>query len=299
MDNYLKQKVLGDCLSKMKIMTLISMFLLLSMPLSSFSALSDAEQPQWIVGDKWHYKSTQFEWTRNVSVEVTGITNVNVNNIDYDVYVVETKSNLTLQDITLTTGINSYILRSNLAKVKNEFTETISGNTSIVMTTTYNPPRKDYDFPLKVGKTWYSESTESFFDGETYNNISRRLNYSVVELESLNLEAGTFECYKIKIDDGLGSIYYDWYSPKVNNTVNATLRLDLFLPLELTSYTISGKGGEDSKPGDTSIVDTPYLLLLISVIVAVILVVIVVLKKKGAKKKKKKSAKKKGKKKKK
>jgi hypothetical protein len=264
------------------------MFLLLALPLSSFTAESDAEQPQWKVGDKWHYKSTQLEGTQDISVEVTEITNVNVNNIDYDVYVVETKSNFTFQGVTLITGINSYILRSNLAKVKNEFTETVSQNTSIVMTTTYNPPRKDYDFPLKVGKTWYSESTESFFDGETYNNISRRLDYSVVELESLTLEAGTFECYKIKIDDGLGSIYYDWYSPKVSNTVNATLRLDLFLPLELTSSTFTDHEDGNSKPGDTSNVETPYLLLLISVIVAVILVVIVVLKKKDAKKKKRK-----------
>jgi hypothetical protein len=270
------------------------MFLLLALPYSSFTALSDAEMPQWKVGNKWVYKSTFFDSPRTISVEVTEISTVNVNNTDYDVYVVETSSDFTIQNITYsTTVITSYILRSNLAKVKTVFSETNSENQSINIITTNSPPRRDYDFPLKVGKSWHSDYTESLFDGENYNNLSRKLNYSVTGIESLTLEAGTFECYKIKVDDELGMTYYDWYSPKVNNTVNATVGSEMFLPLELNSSTFSDQEDVDPKPTDTQGVDILYLLLLIPVIIAVILVVIVVFKKKGAKKKKRKKKKKK------
>jgi hypothetical protein len=285
----------------LKIIALISMFLLLTLPHSSFTALGDAVKPQWNVGNTWVYNTTFFNKNRTIEVEVTEISTVNVNDTNYDVYVVKTLSNITIQNVDYSTVVNSYVLRSNLAKVKTEFTETAAQDISITMITTYSPPRRDYNFPLKVGKTWQSTFTESLFDGENYNNLSRRLNYSVIEKEDLTLEAGTFESYKIKVDDDFGSTYYDWYSPEVNNTVNSTLGSDMFLPIELISSTLIAQEDGDTKPDDKPkpTEDFPYLLLLIPVIMAVILVVILVLKKKGSKKKKKKKKKKGGKKKKK
>ena len=280
-------------MGKLKAMALISIFLLLTMPFSSFSAMGDAKLPQWVVGDKWVYNSTFHEFRRTIEVEVTELSTVNVNGTYYDVYIVVTTSNNTFEGVSFSISvIESYVLRSNLAKIKTEFTETISGNTSNPIITTNSPPRMDYDFPLKVGKTWQSHFTESVYDGETYNNISRSINYSVMSSEYLVLESGTFKCYKIRIDDGFSPFYYDWYSPDVNNTVNATLGTEMFVPIELTSYKISGKGGEDPDPTDPSSEDFPYILLLIPIIIAVILVIIVVSRKKTAKKKMKKKGKK-------
>jgi hypothetical protein len=274
----------------MKIMALISMFLLLATPFSSFTALSDAELPQWMVGDKWTYNSISHSVTRTLTVEVTDISTVNVNGTDYDVYVVETSTAITVENNTYTTIITNYIIRSTFETVKTEFAESDPEGLIYEMTMTYSPPRKDYDFPLEVGKTWYSNYTEILFDGFDYNNISMSISYLVTEIEYLTLEVGTFECYKIEVNDGMVSTYYNWYSPDVNNTVEATIGTDLFLPLELTSYTISGGGDGD---GDSEPAEIPYLLLLIPIIIAVILVVMIILKKKSNEKKKKKKKKKK------
>lgn len=257
--------------------------------------VSDAEIPEWIVGDSWNYHSSIEGSLANFTIEVTEITAINVNGTDYEVYVAETTIELPIEQKIITSTIKNYILKDDLSTVKTELIETGPNESLRITVTTYDPPKKDYDFPLEVGKEWISHFFESIYEEELgYSNITRQYKYKVVGEESITVEAGTFDCYKIEVDIGFGNPTITWYSPKVNNVVLTTGRQEeMGLPIELTHH---AHGDKDD--GETSFFKVPYLLLLLLIPIIVILFVGILVMRKSRKKKKRKKKRKKKKKKK-
>ncbi|UCE39482.1 MAG: hypothetical protein JSW00_09760 [Thermoplasmata archaeon] len=270
----------------------VSIFL---MPYSTQTAFSDAELPQWKVGYRWDYKGQEQNTTVNLTVKVIEITTIEMNGMAYDVYVVNITSiamiNQVQDQFQVIDQKNKYIQTSNLATVKEEISH-IAPNRNINGNNTYTPLKKEYDFPILVGKKWTSSYTKNVsLEGLGTYLISESINYSVIAEESVTVAAGTFDCYKIEIDVGTGVIDQFWYSEKVKNIIKTTrFSEDIFYEMNLTAY--SFKEEEDGDSDDITTEDLlPYILILI--IVILIIVVIVARKRKKSKKKKKKKKKKK------
>ncbi len=289
--------MMGDCLKKAIVIIFI---ILLFTPLfhgSVFTTVGQSPLPEWKVGDKWEYENQLPGMMTNSTTEVTEITTINVNGSDYDGYIVITTTKIIQPGITTTETINNYIIRNSLALIKTERNNNYPDGSLITTITHYSPPKQDYNFPIEVGKTWSSVSIKnSYSDIGAYYNTSISMNYSVVDVESITVKAGTFKCYKIEIDDGWGILSYNWYSPEVKNIVKTVVdSQELPSSSELTSYSFGEK-----KDKGFNLFSMPYILLLILIPIIVISLVILLVRRKGKKKKKgKKDKKSKGKKKKK
>lgn len=265
----------------------LMLFILLTQILAPI-AVSDAKLPEWSVGVRWEYKSPIPEVPANFTMEVKDITTINVNGTDYEVYVVENIIEFPIEDIIVTNTINNYILRDGLSTVKTVLIQPGPEDTLRITETIYNPPKKDYNFPLTVGKEWNSKFFESVHEEELgYFNTTRDFKYKVVGEEPVTVEAGTFDCYKIEIDIGFVNPTIAWYSPEVENVVKTTGRqAEMGIPMELTHYT-----HEDDDDGETSPSEAPYLLLLFLIPIIVILFVGLMVMRTGRKKKKKRKSK--------
>lgn len=263
------------------ILASVSVLFILLMQGFAPTCFGDAELPKWKVGDKWRYEPTTVNITANFTIEVSELTTVNVNGTNYEVYIVKTRSDLIVPDANLTELIDHYILRGNLGIVKRNTTHIAPEEEIQTAVTTYNPPRMDYHFPLVIGKSWFSNFTESMYNKDWgYYNTTKSVRYTVVGIESVTVKAGTFECYKIEINEGGGGFVYTWYSPEVNNMVKTTGGTEgLIFPMELTYSTYLEKENEGF-----NLFAMPWVLLLIIIpIIIVILVVWLVVKRKGKK----------------
>lgn len=92
----------------------------------------------------------------------------------------------------------------------------------------FQPPFKYFDFPLQVGKTWESRSTEtSAKTGATRTHIIRG---RVEGQETINVPAGTFQTLKVVLNtettDGIKRISgtdVSWYAPAARRTVRSEM----------------------------------------------------------------------------
>lgn len=239
------------------------------LPLSEISILTvkaEAELPKWSVGDKWVYETYYYGLTLETKTEIINITTINVNDTNYEVYVAHSTSSA-----PWTASISDkYVLTENMATVK---TVTIWGyaeNKTETMTT-YQPPKKDFDFPLSVGKNWTTTYTY-FQNSESLGNFTKTeiKYYNVTGIETITVKAGTFECYVIEDTDKYGVVYTKtWYSPKVKNSVRTEETYRITITTDLASYSIKRGGDED----DFDLLVIPYVMLLI--IIPIILVIVV------------------------
>lgn len=242
------------------------------------SASADVAKPDWVSGDKWEYASSEYGITTTTTLEFEAVKTINVNGTDYEVYSMKKEDKISMYGINLTYPGQVYYQRSDLGMVKMDQTMSILGfSTSDV--TTYAPPKKDCKFPLSVGQTWtetYTEITYSTMDDEitsyyeeTYTDI-----YTVLSQETVTVEAGTFETYKIQCVDEDGDSIYSWYSPDVKNFVKMSVGTSTS---QLTSYEVtapktSGNGDpkEVGADGEFDLFAMPYLLFLILIPVIVV-----------------------------
>lgn len=107
------------------------------------------------------------------------------------------------------------------------------------------------EFPLYVGKTWEGECTyvswtyEKDTDKwEQSEEIFARIEAEVKDIESVEVEAGTFEAYRIEAMNYTYNVLKSvvWYSPEVKNTVKGEIYIyedkipQMYLEFELTEY---------------------------------------------------------------
>jgi hypothetical protein len=268
---------------------------ILVIPNLALNSESDAVLPEWEVGYKWNYQSTGSlpNITMNLTYTVIDTTNINVNGKDHEVYVVNSTYLRDNNGSKFAAYRDKYISKSELAIVKIDANFIGPIRDPIISESVFYPPKMEYDFPLYIGKNWTTSYNESRHDvGENDINMSKMINYTIVGEETITVPAGSFECYKIEIDNDLVGINFMWYSDKVRNMVKHTGETDEFPhEMELASYSLEAKevDEEDSDPLSSS----NYLLpiIIIAIIIVVIIVVFLVIKKRKKTKKKKKKGK--------
>jgi hypothetical protein len=104
----------------------------------------------------------------------------------------------------------------------------------------------DYDpwesiFPLEIGKEVETEQTTTQYYGDTQAGepVVTAEKYVVEGRETLTVSAGTFDCWKITIYDGEGSILQIvWWSDEARTIVKSTAGEDITI-MELLSYSVS------------------------------------------------------------
>jgi hypothetical protein len=245
-----------------------SVMILLSILLNSTPVvISDAELPEWEVGDKWSYETPYYGLTLEERREVTNITTINVNGTNYDVYVLQTTaSSLPWGDFTS----YNYISISNMALVRTMVIWSYGTNGTETITI-YQPPLENFDFPLSVGKTWTSTYTSSQYDETTgYINWTETLYYQVTGTEKIKVKAGTFKCYVIEESNEWGDISQrTWYSSEVKNSVKKEDIGRITIEKQLTSYSIKGMGDEEKFGIPTRFI----IILIISIPIILILLI--------------------------
>ncbi|UCG70410.1 MAG: hypothetical protein JSV09_05185 [Thermoplasmata archaeon] len=263
-------------------MVLVVMWCFLLLDIIAIPVKGDAELPEWQIGDKWKYdksdtiligtinNTTDITYRSRIETEVLNLTTLHVNGSNYEVYGVETRTEL-IEELgipsegVLTQDIN-YIIKSNLAILRQVSTfESPYGSFTLIYT--YDPPKKEYDFPLTIGKSWTAHTTQSVYGELTgYDNITIIDNYTVEDTENVTVKAGTFECYRIKVDDGSGILTYIWYSSIIKNIVKISSEsMGHSMTIELTSSTYNPNKEET----DTYVL--LYIMLLILILIIVLL----------------------------
>lgn len=106
----------------------------------------------------------------------------------------------------------------------------------------YDPYLEALNFPLEVGKTWEQE-----YSGYTADNGARwksKVKYEIESYEKINVEAGTFDAYKIEWKDNWRAGQYSgsnkvtgWWSPEVGMFVRIK-HPDSRFDFELTGYNL-------------------------------------------------------------
>lgn len=242
------------------------------------SVIGDAELPEWEVGDKWNYETPYYGLISRETKEVTNITTINVNGTNYDVYVLQTtSSSLPWGDFTT----YNFISIDNMAIIKTRAIQSYGTNETEIVTT-YQPPKRNFDFPLSVGKTWTSTYTSSQYNETTgYINWTETQYYQVIATEKIKVKAGTFNCFVIEESNEWGDIGQRlWYSSEVKNLVKLEDIYRITIESELTSYSVKGMDDEEGFGIPTLF----YILLIIFIpIILILLININIVKKKRKK----------------
>jgi hypothetical protein len=206
-----------------------------------------ADMPTWEVGYQWDYTAPSgydvpYSNIMNgtMTMEITNEATVDVNDNDYEVYVMRVQSDMDIEmtdpnygmgDIDVNLSGVGYFRKSDLATVmhemKYEYTMKMFGETNSYgnkIKTTHDPPLDDYDFPIKPGEQWivetkireessnmYSENgyDKSYTDSRTETN-RETISYICLGTESLTTPAGTFETFLITEFERKSEYVYDW-----------------------------------------------------------------------------------------
>lgn len=197
-------------------------------------------------------------------MEVAEIITLNENQETHEVYNLTIESNKTQIWWFGFPPEYKYISRTNLATERIMATsKSILGD--FVITLAFSPPVDEYNFPLSVGKTWTTTYNFTRSEGNDWGWGTITANHSIEGKEIVTVKAGTYECYKIKIDYGGGLVIYNWYSPQVKNVVKSFVdQIDRSQTMELTSYT------QVPEEGDYMPFPVFYLLILPFIVWAIL-----------------------------
>jgi hypothetical protein len=206
----------------------------------------EAAKPEWNTGYQWLYSMKMqdlgsFAMNGTMSMTITDDTNIEVNDKSYDVFKMVLDSNLELDinqsdmpyfgSMELKMGGMNYFQKSNLATVKSEikaeyttrmFGESVTYGSEI--TSIYDPPLNEFDYPIKAGEQWKVISTvneeirqieiydDDYDDSYTYDSIEKqKRSYICIGTESTTVPAGTFETFMVMEYDRDTEYLYDDY----------------------------------------------------------------------------------------
>jgi hypothetical protein len=143
---------------------------------------------------------------------------------------------------------------------------------SASLTFTYYLPKKEFDFPLVVDKTWNSTYNMTIYSGESDpTDVTMKEDYFVTKIENLTIKAGTFECYRIESDDRYESVHTTrWYSEEVKNVVKSSVNMSgMITEMELVSFSLGDKNDiSDSQ-------DLPLIILFIIIPIIIIILIVI------------------------
>ena len=155
-----------------------------------------SDVPTWRIGDRWIYAgtfdptilvtdtgvdATVGEIQGDTTVEVTGISTQNVDNMSVLAYTLRTSANFDKSGVSLEGYSGNvyiqftqteYLRVSDLSPIRSDldlyirfvpsgisFLEQLLGD--ITITTTYSPVNENYDFPLRIDERWTTTTTSS------------------------------------------------------------------------------------------------------------------------------------------
>lgn len=256
-------------------------------------------------GSFWSYDYRAGPITATQTFTLTGTSDINVQGTNYNVYVLAVTISGNFND-GINTGTFSmqgiyYITTQDMASVKSYWQERLEVTGMGITTTvesycnsTSQPPVKEFDFPLKVGKSWsYTATTttdcQSYVNGApsspTHDTSTDSRTWNVVAEEKVSVPAGTFDTLHLKDNDSPANEL--WISSDVGFYVK---EVGENLNLELKSYKYESEPPPpgNNLPGPLGESSTMLMIIIaVIVIIAVVSAVVVVL---WMKKKKKVSA---------
>jgi hypothetical protein len=203
-----------------------------------------ANKPNWEPGNKWEYSVTSTDYSSGFPAingtfifTITKDTTVKVNDESYEAFEISLDSELKLddnpgfgmfEDVDVTMTGKAYLRKSDLATVKHELTSSMIMNiygeemsTRSEVSTVYEPPMNDIDFPMTPGKFWTVSSlvTTKTTTTDLLHDMSNPYSYSEVTKENrsyvclgtkqVTINAGTFEAYLIMEFDRETEFIYD------------------------------------------------------------------------------------------
>jgi hypothetical protein len=215
-----------------------------------------ASLPTRTLGDKWtlsvNYQSPT-GMTGTITKEITS-TSTSVSSYDCTEFTLTGGGTTSGQGLTGSWTINGkqYETKTDYTTPKSESTLSAITNTfneTIITSTEYNPSLDNYDFPLSVGKSWASTTTETITSKHDLNGAltqgsdSKKTtsNFTVIRTENTKVAAGEFQTFVIKMTKNDGTSSEIYYSTKAHMQVK---ELDYFpngnlaFSLELQSYKV-------------------------------------------------------------
>lgn len=210
----------------------IAIVLLSVMLLPGVRAELVIEKPSPSAGDFWTFSYKSGPLTGTETFSMTGTQTVTVNGTSYNTYAFSMAGSGTFNDGvysgTFSMAGTYHMNTQDFARVKSYFQETLivtSGTTSTVVSYcnyTNQPPAKDYDFPLKTGKTWSYSTTEDSVcqsivngvpQGTSHHVDKQSLQMNVLSATTTTVPAGTFDTLYIK--DNQSTPSESWFSADV------------------------------------------------------------------------------------
>ena len=266
---------------------IISVVLFISITLLSDSTIAALNRDELTkeIGDKWQFRNTQEDGTIMLfTLEVTGEDKIDIEGQQYDVLIArgdgeiedmgEIDPDLELVEGSVVFEIIFYYSKDETAQksifdigfdLKDITDETVYDYEmqSISTETLISGGHPDI---INVGDTWSLTVKEienetmtitgGIFQGNPYFDeitTTSTINYECLSKKSVTVTAGTFETYEIK-KTAVGDLNYslEYVSPKVKREVKS-IDYDendqIISIMELISYEVTKKGGENGTPG--------------------------------------------------
>jgi hypothetical protein len=274
----------------------------------AFPVAGDMQLPTYQVGDQWVYSVNlnlegmvviSGDWTFEVEDEIL-VSGHEAYDVSLDGAGSASLSGLGTGSYTME-GFTS-IRKSDLATIEERMmiditTTIVSQEIHILayMNASYNPSLNVFDFPVKEGDTWTSTSTTTIelvilsdnpLVPTTDTSITEVMtsDFTCESKETVEVPAGKFASYKIKMTDSSGNKTYDYVSTKAGYIVktqmyNSTGASVGNLNLKSYSYTPPAAGNGDDLI--SNIMDYLWLLILLIIVVIVLIVLGVVLSKRS------------------
>ena len=203
---------------------------------------SGGQLPDIEVGDTWVFSYMMQGADSTLTEEIVGEERVE----DRDCYVIDMSFDPPLSfpqggGVSTITGMTYWGDKATcLYEVKQEMVGDYNGEPfTITITYAYSPWAPL--FPLELGEEVETEQTVTqYYDGtQTGEPIVVTLRYRVDSQEAVTVSAGTFDCWRLVIDDGEGNIIQVvWWSDEAKTMVKSTDGFGKTL-MELLSYSVS------------------------------------------------------------
>jgi len=293
-------------MKKGSLVLLVIIFIMFFSTCLNTSLGANLDFPKWQVGNWWKFNVEIFGETNLVGTETTTIvrddSDVFQNEQNFTCFQLETLGGGTIygnvdgSEIggTWTLNMNNYLMKSDYSWVFTHliYEETTKSDDStgtipisfianeiitikIVNEITFNPPFGANDgFPLTIGKSWSSATTETTKSQIIVNGNTEAITESeaytktflILRKETIVISAGEFETYVIKQTDPDGTYSEGFYSPKVGTNIKE-IKYDSTGTIETTRELLDY---EYKSPEDTSqllSIDQYSIIIIVLIIV--------------------------------
>jgi hypothetical protein len=251
--------------------------------LPTTAALAPAKAPGWKINDNWTYEGKLViivTFNLNVSLNVTGKGDISVGPNTYSVYTLDFSIRASLGALVSTISGKDYYEQHDYSLIKTESTAT-ENNKVKTTTVTYDPPKREVNFPLEVGKEWEDDHTittvVSVDNVPTTTVTNEQFTYLVAGTDAVDTKVGQLECYRITATNKTGHAVTYWYSAQVGQFVRLAFPALPNSDVTLVDYQYapSGGGGHDGGPNNSLLILAIILIIIVIIVVVVIIAVVI------------------------